>query len=890
VQLKQFQRDVIDNLSRFLALLQDTSDISKSFSIFWEERGVNIGYGGMESYKHSIPNVPDVCLKVPTGGGKTFIAASAIKVIFDSIGETRYIKNKAVVWLVPSDSILEQTLKNLSDTSHPYRQRINADFSGCVEVYSKEHLLSGQNFNPTVVSEQMSIFVLSYDSFRTNKKDGRKAYQENGSLAPFGKVIEDRDDEKILLEGADDTALIQAIRYLNPVVIVDESHHAATTLSEDMLKNFNPCFILNLTATPKPKSNIISFVSALRLKRENMVKLPVIVRNHKSQTDVFADAIKLRAHLEVAAKREKRQSGRYIRPIVLFQAQPKSNDDSETFEKVKRAILDIGIPEDQIAIKTSGKNELKGIDLLSPCCPIRYIVTVNALKEGWDCPFAYILATVANRSSIVDVEQILGRILRLPHVTRNSDEMLNMSYVFTSSNAFQETLQRIIAGLNNAGMSEQDYRAGEIEDSRPEEYKPRQSLLPSEEPEILKEQDENEVDTALVRERLNETTDVSGEGGADGDEGTETLPTAKLDEKFIAEAIRQGKEYAADTESAEQSEGNMIAPEERGYMKTFPMKSEFADEAGALLLPQYVIDSPPNLFEKSGIALLKPIDLTEGFSLKTEDTKIDFSAVDSEIVVVDVKNENDSPKAWRLTEHEKGVFKQYLKSIAPERRVGACKRLILEKLNKMDELDYAELADYVGRILNSLDQEQLEDLKEFPYRYCEKIKRKIETLMAAHSEKVFKRWIEHERIKCVPTYALKAEISPAKYTSSYTKTLYKAEEDMNKLETRVAWELDNMPNIKWWHRNISRTGFNINGYVNAYPDIIAMTHNGRILMIEPKGDHLENSESVKKAEVGSVWANKAGEKYRYYMVFENKDLKINGATLFDEFLGFVKGL
>jgi type III restriction enzyme len=72
--------------------VRQTEDISKSFRIFWEERGVNVGGDdGMESYKHSIPNVPDVCLKVPTGGGKMFIAASAIKIIFDSIGETKYI-------------------------------------------------------------------------------------------------------------------------------------------------------------------------------------------------------------------------------------------------------------------------------------------------------------------------------------------------------------------------------------------------------------------------------------------------------------------------------------------------------------------------------------------------------------------------------------------------------------------------------------------------------------------------------------------------------------------------------------------------------------------------------------------------------------------------------
>jgi type III restriction enzyme len=649
MELKQFQREVIDNLSHFFALLRQTEDISKSFRIFWEERGVNVGGDdGMESYKHSIPNVPDVCLKVPTGGGKTFIAASAIKIIFDSIGETKYIRNKAVVWLVPSDSIFEQTLQNLLNTSHPYRQRINADFGSRVEVYSKEELLSGQNFNPIAVGEQLSIFVLSYDSFRAKNKEGRKAYQENGNLAPFGKAIENQYDEKILLEETDKTALIQAIRYLNPVVIVDESHHAATPLSVDMLRNFNPSFVLSLTATPKTGSNIISFVSALHLKRENMVKLPVIVSNHKTQTDVFTDAIKLRVHLEAEAKREKKQSGKYIRPIVLFQAQPKNNEDNETFEKVKRSLLDIGISEEQIAIKTSSKNELKGVDLMSPRCPVRYIITVNALKEGWDCPFAYILATVATRSSIVDVEQILGRILRLPHVTKNSNEMLNMSYVFASSNAFQETLKRVITGLNNAGMSEQDYRVAEVEDLSPEELK--QSPLPLDEPEKSKELNENEVNAELVKECLNEKahihgTNVSGEDRAEGEEGDENPPTAKLDEKFIAKAIKQGKEYAADAERAVQSEGSAIAPEERSYMKAFPMKSEFAEEAKALRLPQFVIDFSPNLFEKSGTALLKPIDLTEGFSLKTEDTKIDFSAVDAEIAIVDVKNENDSPKA-----------------------------------------------------------------------------------------------------------------------------------------------------------------------------------------------------------------------------------------------------
>ena len=158
-----------------------------------------------------------------------------------------------------------------------------------------------------------------------------------------------------------------------------------------------------------------------------MVKLPVIVYNRKTQSDVFADAIGLRQKLEAQAIRDQETTGRYIRPIVLFQAQPKGKEDSTTYQKIKEILIDADIPANQIAIKTADKDELKGIDLTSPDCQIRYIITVNALKEGWDCPFAYVLATVANRTSSVDVEQILGRVLRLPHTQKNPGQVLNLS-------------------------------------------------------------------------------------------------------------------------------------------------------------------------------------------------------------------------------------------------------------------------------------------------------------------------------------------------------------------------------------------------------------------------------------------------------------------------------
>ncbi len=155
---------------------------------------------------------------------------------------------------------------------------------------------------------------------------------------------------------------------------------------------------------------------------------------------------------------EEAKGGKYIRPIVLFQAQPRTGEDNTTFEKTKKKLIELGIPEDQIKIKTADINELKGIDLMSRDCPVRYIITVNALKEGWDCPFAYILASLADKSSAVDVEQILGRILRMPHVQQHGHDLLNLSYVFTASNLFMDTLQSVVKALNRAGFSDKDYR------------------------------------------------------------------------------------------------------------------------------------------------------------------------------------------------------------------------------------------------------------------------------------------------------------------------------------------------------------------------------------------------------------------------------------------------
>lgn len=797
-----------------------------------------------------------------------------------------HIHPKAVVWLVPSDAILTQTYRTLTDKNHDYRKKIDVDFGNKVEIYSKQQLLIGQNFNPTSVSDNLSVFVLSYDSFRTSKKDGRKAYQENGSLLPFVRF---KQDSGSLLEDTDETALIQVIRKLNPVVIVDESHHATSKLSKEMLQNFNPSFVLDLTATPKNGSNIISFVDARQLKTENMVKLPVIVYNRKSQEDVFVSAISLRRKLENEAVEEQKNGGRYIRPIVLFQAQPRTNDDSTTYDKIKHTLIDMGILESEIAIKTADKDELKNIDLSSHDCSIRYIITVNALKEGWDCPFAYILATVANRTSSIDVEQILGRILRLPNTRKNEREVLNLSYVITSSNAFYATLDKVVAGLNAAGFTSKDYRIDDYVEPNTEfsveqvgNIQTELKLDTDDTNNVSDEIDSLNVD--FVREQIspfvnNENMESQSQSEV-SDAVTDMLDRAKT----------QNELYWKDFEETEE-EYVPVPPEVGNKMKHYKINQLYASEAGQLEIPQFMIETGRSLFSEHEHQVLTKENLYAGFSLLDKDTVIDFDSIDSEIARIDIDDSDALPKAWKLQGFDSQNVKQWFDEQPSDRKMRLCKDMIIKKLSKNNAINDRDLEVYVDRIIQNLTEEQLTDMEQTPGIYVLKINKKVNSLLNEYAKKMFYEWVEQDKISCQPSYKLPKEISPTETIASIPKSLYNEEEKFDtEYERKVVMELSSLNNIKWWHRNMARKGFAINGAVNAYPDLMVRTESGKLLLIETKGDQLENSESREKAETGAKWAEMAGRMYKYYMVFETKNPGYNGAYSYEEFMRIVKEL
>lgn len=900
MELKAYQKDIIADLKRYLEIMQEQKNYLKAFALFWEEKSAP----SLGKYQDLLPGVPNLCFKVPTGGGKTLLACASLSAIFAALPLQ---KIKAVVWLVPSEAILTQTLKALKDPRHPYRQKIDADFNGRVSVYSKQELLNGQNFNPTVINEQLSIMVLSYDSFRSSNREGLKAYKENSNLAIFTKVLGTPENP---IDKADETALFQIINQLNPVIIVDESHHARTKLSWEMLQNFNPAFVLDLTATPKKESNIISYTDAIQLKKEHMVKLPVIVYNRDRQEDVLIDAIDLRRNLEEIAQKQQEATGRYIRPIVLFQAQPKGKEEAATFEKLRQKLVEAGIPAEEIAIRTSEVNELKNVDLLSPKCKIRFIITVNALKEGWDCPFAYILASLANRTSQIDVEQILGRILRLPYTAANIEKPLNMSYVLTSSENFQETIKRIVKGLNDAGFSDEDYRlSNQVALSAAQAT--GQMTMSLTLPDLPQAETVTDIQTGTLATEENDEEFFEGFGYFDSASVSEALERRQAEKVAAAtsgeeqaksqallmleEASRASRSYDEALENAAKNNfslGKVPAREVRAQVKAYPVKAKFREDIENLRLPQFFLKIPEgSLFEQDGEAFLERESLVKGISFKQENICIDFEDDRDEIMQIDViEGEGGLPKALMMKSNDVAIFKEYFDSLPPERRIAYCKAIILEKINRLNMVSSKHLEEYIGRIVASMTRDQLSSLEKNPLRYADKIKQTIQDILAKRYKKAFNTQLAAGKIVCHPAYQLPIAIAPTRVTSAYAHSLYKAEEEMNSLETDLVLRLTNLNNIRWWHRNLANTGFFINGFTKHYPDFIIKTENEHVILVETKGEHLANEDSKLKINLGRSWSAAAGDKFKYFMVFADAEKALDGAFGMSEFIDILKEL
>ena len=351
-----------------------------------------------------------------------------------------------------------QTLNALKNPHHPYRDAFESARHR-VEVRTISEALY---LSPHILNTKTTIIVSTMQAFRVEDTDGRKVYEPSGAL--MGHFTHLSDETFLEVERDESGKPIYSLANLlcvkRPLVIVDEAHNARTELSFETLARFNPSAIIEFTATPDTTnnpSNVLYTVSAAELQAEDMIKMPIQLETIPEWKRLLAAAVAQRNALEIDAAREREETGEYIRPVMLIQAQPRRRDqETLTVEVVEECLLEEhNIPEDQIARATGEDRGLDNVDINDPECEIRYVITVQALREGWDCPFAYVLCSVAEMRSSTAVEQILGRVMRLPKAQRKKQESLNSAYAFVASQNFYDAAAALTDGLVQNGFEKQ---------------------------------------------------------------------------------------------------------------------------------------------------------------------------------------------------------------------------------------------------------------------------------------------------------------------------------------------------------------------------------------------------------------------------------------------------
>lgn len=411
IALKGFQRQALTRLRRFCDRLSAGADAALAFA-----------EDATTTYRPApFITAPCVCLAIPTGGGKTLMAAAAAGMI---AGHALRRVPTLVVWLVPSSAIAGQTLAHLRDPSHPVGQVLAGGIDGfgglgAVRVVDVEQAL---RLPPSTYHATSVILVATIQHFRVGDPQARQVYAASDALA--------EDDAQTLAE---------VIAKRRPVVIVDEAHNARTPLSFETLARLSPGFVLELTATPARQpwpQNVLIRVDAGALKAEHLLKLPLVLATDPDPERCLHAAVARRAALAAAA----RDAGDPLRPLLLIQAEARRHAGALTPDQVRDHLIDRGMAREAIAVATGEERGLEGVDLTDPACPITTIITVEALREGWDCPSAAVLCTLRGSFTDTAAVQLVGRILRQPDARLRADETLNRSHAFAVAAGFDVAL------------------------------------------------------------------------------------------------------------------------------------------------------------------------------------------------------------------------------------------------------------------------------------------------------------------------------------------------------------------------------------------------------------------------------------------------------------------
>ena len=409
--------------------------------------------------------IPHVCFKVPTGGGKTLLAAGALERLGRSTGFT--------LWIVPTRAIYEQTKRALWDREHPYRQMLERASGGRVKVLEKDDQFSADD-----VAHYFCVMLLMLpaanrqkgrDFLRMFRDSGRypSFYPERDMLLADQKLLNQVPDlERTTAEGPVKESLFNVFKMLRPIVVLDEAHKAygkRQDANEEFVRSVNrldPEIVIELSATPnRGISNLLVDIDGPALHQEEMIKLPVQISATKNDDwpSTLQQAHDELERLELAARELEENESRYIRPIAVVRVERTGKDqrDGERIhaEDVREALHQLGVPADQIAIQASGQHDLKDVDLLSPLVPIRWIITKAALMEGWDCSFASVLVLLDNTRAQTAITQLIGRVMRQPHAKHTGRSELDQCYVYCLNTDVGTAVASVKQGLENEGLT-----------------------------------------------------------------------------------------------------------------------------------------------------------------------------------------------------------------------------------------------------------------------------------------------------------------------------------------------------------------------------------------------------------------------------------------------------
>jgi len=473
--LKRIQRERQEDAERYREAGLDMPDDFLNFPKHAWEKQARLGKVAGSQYVSRTDAagrpIPHVCFKVPTGGGKTLLAASVLERI-------QYPRG-LVLWIVPTRAIYRQTKDALWNREHPYRQRLERASDGCVKMLEKD-----AHFSPTDIANYLCVMLLMFSAAnRRNNREFLRIFRDSGRYNTFfpdsdhalfdSRLLQhfpDLDTEKE--NGLVKQSLSNVIKMQRPVVILDEAHKAYGKITNSRKKleqanqsapinRLNPRLVLEFSATPNPNiSNLLVDITGVELKNEEMIKMPVLVTSQMKPNwqDTLSAADEKLTEIGNAALSLHRQEGRYIRPIAVVRVERTGRDQrdgSRVHAEDVREYLErnMGVSPEAIRVKSADKDELGREDLLSEMSAVRWIITKAALMEGWDCPFAYLLVLLDNTRSQTALTQLVGRILRQPHARLTGVKELDRCYVFCWDLDVSKAVQQVKNGLEYEGLT-----------------------------------------------------------------------------------------------------------------------------------------------------------------------------------------------------------------------------------------------------------------------------------------------------------------------------------------------------------------------------------------------------------------------------------------------------